>query len=509
VANPEALAAELAEHYARILGQQADRQVSDVVRTCLRRLPSRLPIQGEDLRAVEELVERLIRLGEVGARDPIGSPREIDDYIARRLGEPASGARRVYRALRAMLGHTVLVERRSRQIWVLCLSGLIDPSSRLHRTLLAETPALYSLPASDTDSVATSDAPHGVATTDEPVTPSQPPEPLADPSQQLRAELARLHDELAAERLARVEGDKRREAADAARDEEKRARDEADLRAQVATTQLTALEQEVGALRRALEQERQARAQADLRGQAGAAERTALAQKIGSLRRALDEERLARGEADKRGQVAEAELAAMRDAQAADAATMRRLIECDQALGAAAFLMARMHGATVEDAIQAVHRVMPAAAAVLLASRDQSLNADRMGGAPADPAADSAPQSQVDPRPQGALQRTSSASTVGPNAPALAVPLPSPLPSASASSDRSAVTQAPDIEPAELSGRLPTQRPRTSQAQVFPTPGMALDQPQHHVKPSKTGRNDPCPCGSGTKYKRCCGRAAP
>ena len=24
---------------------------------------------------------------------------------------------------------------------------------------------------------------------------------------------------------------------------------------------------------------------------------------------------------------------------------------------------------------------------------------------------------------------------------------------------------------------------------------------------SKTGRNDPCPCGSGKKYKRCCGRA--
>ncbi|HLN83423.1 MAG TPA: SEC-C metal-binding domain-containing protein, partial [Candidatus Binatia bacterium] len=22
------------------------------------------------------------------------------------------------------------------------------------------------------------------------------------------------------------------------------------------------------------------------------------------------------------------------------------------------------------------------------------------------------------------------------------------------------------------------------------------------------GRNDPCPCGSGKKYKRCCGRGA-
>jgi hypothetical protein len=25
------------------------------------------------------------------------------------------------------------------------------------------------------------------------------------------------------------------------------------------------------------------------------------------------------------------------------------------------------------------------------------------------------------------------------------------------------------------------------------------------VKPGKVGRNDPCPCGSGKKYKRCCG----
>lgn len=28
------------------------------------------------------------------------------------------------------------------------------------------------------------------------------------------------------------------------------------------------------------------------------------------------------------------------------------------------------------------------------------------------------------------------------------------------------------------------------------------------VKPKKIGRNDPCPCGSGKKYKQCCGRKA-
>jgi preprotein translocase subunit SecA len=28
------------------------------------------------------------------------------------------------------------------------------------------------------------------------------------------------------------------------------------------------------------------------------------------------------------------------------------------------------------------------------------------------------------------------------------------------------------------------------------------------VKPKKIGRNDPCPCGSGKKYKFCCGKTA-
>jgi uncharacterized protein YecA (UPF0149 family) len=27
--------------------------------------------------------------------------------------------------------------------------------------------------------------------------------------------------------------------------------------------------------------------------------------------------------------------------------------------------------------------------------------------------------------------------------------------------------------------------------------------------PEKVGRNDPCPCGSGKKFKKCCGAGAP
>ena len=35
-----------------------------------------------------------------------------------------------------------------------------------------------------------------------------------------------------------------------------------------------------------------------------------------------------------------------------------------------------------------------------------------------------------------------------------------------------------------------------------------LEQRKSHtiIKPKKIGRNDPCPCGSGKKYKYCCGR---
>ena len=38
------------------------------------------------------------------------------------------------------------------------------------------------------------------------------------------------------------------------------------------------------------------------------------------------------------------------------------------------------------------------------------------------------------------------------------------------------------------------------------TPDPAARRPQQREEP-KVGRNDPCPCGSGQKYKKCCGRA--
>jgi len=36
-----------------------------------------------------------------------------------------------------------------------------------------------------------------------------------------------------------------------------------------------------------------------------------------------------------------------------------------------------------------------------------------------------------------------------------------------------------------------------------------LEQKKAHtvIRTDKTGRNEPCPCGSGKKYKKCCGAA--
>ncbi len=33
----------------------------------------------------------------------------------------------------------------------------------------------------------------------------------------------------------------------------------------------------------------------------------------------------------------------------------------------------------------------------------------------------------------------------------------------------------------------------------------ALNPPKPLIAAQKIGRNDPCPCGSGKKYKKCCG----
>ena len=54
---------------------------------------------------------------------------------------------RLYRDVRALPGHTCVVERVSRQLWRLRLAGASDPASPLLPALLAETPTPYRLGA--------------------------------------------------------------------------------------------------------------------------------------------------------------------------------------------------------------------------------------------------------------------------------------------------------------------------------------------------------------------------
>ena len=52
--------------------------------------------------------------------------------------------------------------------------------------------------------------------------------------------------------------------------------------------------------------------------------------------------------------------------------------------------------------------------------------------------------------------------------------------------------------------------PPEAQAQLEAAGGMPEEEPEisftFHNETPKVGRNDPCPCGSGKKYKKCCGR---
>jgi hypothetical protein len=399
----EMRAAELAEHYARILGRQADHRVSAVVRTCLRRLPARLPIRGGERRAVEALIERVLRLGDVGSPDLVGSTSQIDADIARRLGEPAGDPRGVYRALRAMLGRTAIVVRHSRQIWELRLAGLADAASEVHRALVAETPALYCLPTPDAVRIEP-------AATGQAESISQAAPPNSDPSAELLTELARTRDELTVERQARAEIDQRREVAEA----------------------------ELNLQRRAQDEERRRREEAECRAQEAA---LALAE----ARRELD---------------------GIRQAQAADADKLRELVEAQRVPEAATYLAARMLGLNLGEAAQALLALVQSAAAE---------------DAPVAPEVSTSDDVPV------------------PAATTAAIPVVAELPPpASAGS-----TEAPS-PPRRSPAR---EQPLTRQAPIFAAGGLDRDQPPPgpHLSPDKVGRNSPCPCGSGKKFKRCCG----
>ncbi len=65
--------------------------------------------------------------------------------------------------------------------------------------------------------------------------------------------------------------------------------------------------------------------------------------------------------------------------------------------------------------------------------------------------------------------------------------------------------KTPDEEEAMI--REYQRRKRREQAEMQMVGGAAMEKPQQVVRREKIGRNDPCPCGSGKKYKKCHGAA--
>ena len=57
---------------------------------------------------------------------------------------------------------------------------------------------------------------------------------------------------------------------------------------------------------------------------------------------------------------------------------------------------------------------------------------------------------------------------------------------------------------ARIIGQSAPQREQLMKPTATSGDGTLTRQPVHKNK--KPGRNDPCPCGSGLKYKKCCGK---
>jgi hypothetical protein len=215
--------------------------------------------------------------------------------------------------------------------------------------------------------------------------------------------------------------------------------------------------------------ERQARAEVDQRRKVAEAE-------LDLQRRARDEDRQALEEAGRRAQetalaLAEArrELDGIRQAQAADADKLRELFEAQRIPEAATYL-ARMLGLNLDESAQA------------LLSLVQSAVAEDAPMAPE--------VSTLDVAPAPAATPTAT----------LVAELPPPALASSGATE-------PPPPPRRSTVR---ERPLTSQAPVFVAVGVDRDQPrpEPHLSPGKVGRNSPCPCGSGKKFKRCCGQLA-
>ncbi len=86
---------------------------------------------------------------------------------------------------------------------------------------------------------------------------------------------------------------------------------------------------------------------------------------------------------------------------------------------------------------------------------------------------------------------------------------PRSSPASVARGDGSAAAPQPDEAPASPIARQIEQRQRRQQQNLqFQAGSQPAEAPKPVRTGAKVGRNDPCPCGSGKKYKKCHGAEA-
>lgn len=69
------------------------------------------------------------------------------------------------------------------------------------------------------------------------------------------------------------------------------------------------------------------------------------------------------------------------------------------------------------------------------------------------------------------------------------------------------VKSAPEPRPSAEESYVEESVLRGMMPNSAPVGNVVVDRLTPYVRPDKVGRNDPCPCGSGKKYKKCCGGA--
>src|ERR1051326_4351361 len=92
----------------------------------------------------------------------------------------------------------------------------------------------------------------------------------------------------------------------------------------------------------------------------------------------------------------------------------------------------------------------------------------------------------------------------GPGRPAATAPRP-PRPLAAAASAAARASDEPAVQLPAFAREMERRQQRQEKEMQYQSGAMQAEAPKPVRAGTKVGRNDPCPCGSGKKYKKCHG----